>query len=75
MISHGCHSALYRRSKRVFLPEVSQGFSRSRASPLEALWVQGGFGTASERITNVELNFTQSQLFLNGTGWGFEVRF
>jgi hypothetical protein len=63
MISHGCHSALYRRSKRVFLREVSQGISRSRARPFEALEVQGGVGTASERITYVELNFTRSQLF------------
>src|SRR6266849_9328252 len=68
VISRRCHSALYWRSKRNFLPEVSHGLSRSRASPVAALEVQAFLGTASERITKVSLNSTRSRLFFNGTG-------
>src|SRR5713101_4469833 len=68
VISRRCHSALYWRSKRNFLPEVSHGLARSRASPVAALEVQAFLGTASERITKVSLNSTRSRLFFNGTG-------
>src|SRR5260370_38959065 len=68
VISRRCHSALYWRSKRHFLPEVSHGLSRSRASPVAALEVQAFLGTASERITKASLNSTRSRLFFNGTG-------
>jgi len=37
VISRRYHSALYWRLKRNFLPDVSHGLSRSRASPLAAL--------------------------------------
>src|SRR6266481_4020689 len=71
VISRRCHSALYWRSKRNFLPEVSHGLSRSRASPVAALEVQALRGTASERITKVYLDSTRSRFFFNGTGpWG-----
>ena len=53
VISRRGHSALYWRSKRNFLPEVSHGLSRSRASPVAALEVQAFLGTASKRITKV----------------------
>src|SRR5712691_9555459 len=68
VISRRCHSALYWRSKRHFLPEVSHGLARSRASPVAALEVQAFLGTASERITKVSLHSTRSRLFFNGTG-------
>src|SRR5712691_11368799 len=68
VISRRCHSALYWRSKRNFLPEVSHGLARSRASPVAALEVQAFLGPASERITKASLNSTRSRLFFNGTG-------
>src|SRR5215469_1574944 len=42
--------------------------SRSRASPCPALEGRGIQGTASERITIVQLDSTRSRLFSNGTG-------
>src|SRR6266853_1735249 len=65
VISRRCHSALYWRSQRNFLPEVSPGLPRSRASPLAALCVRGIPGTASERITRLSLYSTLSWTLLS----------
>src|SRR6266516_4257822 len=41
VLSRRCHSALSWRSKRNFLPEVSHGLARSRASPVAAPLIRG----------------------------------